>query len=52
MGYTSDDIFIELEIVGLTRGFLLQEIYILILKEKSGNRLMPLIIEKSEFLRQ
>ncbi|MBO5133892.1 MAG: bifunctional nuclease family protein [Bacteroidaceae bacterium] len=51
MGYTSDDIFIELEIVGLTRGFLLQEIYILILKEKSGNRLMPLIIEKSEFLR-
>ena len=51
MGHTSDNIFIELEIVGLTRGFLLKEIHILILKEKNGNRLMPLIIEKSDFLR-
>ena len=51
MELSSRNTFIELEIAGLTQGTSLREAYILILKEKSGKRLMPLLIEHTDFLR-
>ena len=51
MELSSRNTFIELEIAGLTQGTSLHEAYILILKEKAGKRLMPLLIEHTDFLR-
>ena len=51
MELSSRNTFIDLEIAGLTQGTSLHEAYILILKEKAGKRLMPLLIEHTDFLR-
>jgi bifunctional DNase/RNase len=51
MELSSRNTFIELEIAGLTQGTSLHEAYILILKEKASKRLMPLLIEHTDFLR-
>lgn len=43
--------YIELEAVGLTQGVSLQEAYILVLKEAGGERHMPALVGKKDFLR-